>query len=180
MAALQGADGAFLLGEMAPHTFSAGQIDFPAGTPDPSDVFDGAVDLDASARRELLEETDVEAAETAVRRGWSVVFSPSRVACMKLMTLAVDAEEAKARNDAFLAMDRHAEFTRMHVVRGLDDIDQRRMPASWRPTSAPPSRGKAPRDSSGSRDASPRRRSSLSPGRHDRPSTHLPPRRFRA
>ncbi len=33
MAALRGADGAFLLGEMAPHTFSAGQIYFRAGTP---------------------------------------------------------------------------------------------------------------------------------------------------
>jgi hypothetical protein len=36
MAALRGADGAFLLGEMAPHTTNGGQIYFLAGTPDPS------------------------------------------------------------------------------------------------------------------------------------------------
>ena len=88
MAALRGADGAFLLGEMAHHTFNAGQIYFPAGTPDPADVFDGRVDLEASARRELLEETGRRApTETNVAPGWTLVFTPQRIACMKLMTL---------------------------------------------------------------------------------------------
>jgi hypothetical protein len=36
MAALRGADGAFLLGEMAPHTVNGGQTYFPAGTPEAS------------------------------------------------------------------------------------------------------------------------------------------------
>ncbi len=129
MAALQGAEGAFLLGEMAAHTFNAGQIYFPAGTPDPTDVFDGTVDLDASARRELLEETGVTAAEAAIRRGWTVVFARQRVACMKLMTLSIVADEAKARIEAFLARDPHAELTRIHVVRSPDDIDEARTPA---------------------------------------------------
>ncbi len=128
MAALRSAEGAFLLGEMAPHTMSGGQIYFPAGTPDPSDVFDGKVDLEASARRELLEETGVMAAEAIVRRGWTVVFAPQRIACMKLMTLASTADEAKERIDAFLALDPHAEFSSMHIVRGPDDIDEERTP----------------------------------------------------
>ncbi len=128
MAALRSAEGAFLLGEMAPHTMSGGQIYFPAGTPDPSDVFDGKVDLEASARRELLEETGVMAADAIVRRGWTVVFAPQRIACMKLMTLASTADEAKERIDAFLALDPHAEFSSMHIVRGPDDIDEERTP----------------------------------------------------
>ena len=66
MAALRSDDGAFLLGEMAHHTYNAGQIYFPAGTPDPDDVFDDRVDLEASARRELLEETGLLAAETNI------------------------------------------------------------------------------------------------------------------
>jgi 8-oxo-dGTP pyrophosphatase MutT (NUDIX family) len=128
MAALRTADGAFLLGEMAQHTFSAGQIYFPAGTPDPSDVFDGEVDLDASARRELLEETGIEAEETIVAPGWTLVFTPQRIACMKLMTLPVPAARVKTRIEAYLARDPHAEFSRVHVIRGPRDIDEARVP----------------------------------------------------
>jgi hypothetical protein len=128
MAALRGADGAFLIGEMASHTFSAGQIYFPAGAPDPTDVFDGTVDLEASARRELFEETGVQAGETTMAPGWTLVFTPQRIACMKMMTLAVPAARAKARIDAFLARDPHAEFSRMHIVRSPRDIDEQRVP----------------------------------------------------
>ena len=77
MAALRSDDGAFLLGEMAHHTYNAGQIYFPAGTPDPDDVFDDRVDLEASARRELLEETGLLAAETNVAPSWTVVVTSS-------------------------------------------------------------------------------------------------------
>lgn len=128
MAALRSADGAFLLGEMARHTFNAGQIYFPAGTPDPTDIFDGKVDLEASARRELLEETGVSADEAIIAPGWTLVFTPQRIACMKLMTLAAPAAEAKATIEAYLAGDPHAEFSRMHVVRGPRDIDGARVP----------------------------------------------------
>jgi hypothetical protein len=47
---------------------------------------------------------------------------------MKAMTLPMPAEEAKARIDAFLALDPQAELTRMHVVRRLGDIDRARTP----------------------------------------------------
>ena len=128
MAALRGADGAFLLGEMAPHTYSAGEIYFPAGTPDPNDIVDGRVDLEASVRRELVEETGIEAAETAIAPGWTLVFAPQRIACMKLMTLPVPATRAKARIDGFLASDPLAELSRMHIVRAPRDIDDARVP----------------------------------------------------
>ena len=110
------------------HTFNAGQIYFPAGAPDPTDVFDGRVDLEASAGRELFEETGVKAGETAIAPGWTLVFTPQRIACMKLMTLAVPAARAKARIDAHLACDPHTEFLRMHIVRSPRDIDESRVP----------------------------------------------------
>jgi 8-oxo-dGTP pyrophosphatase MutT (NUDIX family) len=129
MAALRSVDGAFVLGEMAHHTFNAGQIYFPAGTPDPSDIFEGKVDLEASARRELLEETGVSADEASVAPGWTLVFTPRRIACMKPMTLAATAAEVKARIEAYLARDPHAEFSRIHIIRGPRDIDASRVPA---------------------------------------------------
>ena len=128
MAALRSADGAFLLGEMAPHTANAGKTYFPAGTPDLNDVFDGKVDLGASARRELMEETGVSAEGLAIRDGWTVVFAERRVACMKAATLPMPAEEARAQIDAFLALDPEAELKRMHIVRRPGDIDRARTP----------------------------------------------------
>jgi 8-oxo-dGTP pyrophosphatase MutT (NUDIX family) len=128
MAALVGSDGAFLLGEMAAHTASAGAIYFPAGTPDPGDVFAGRVDLTASATRELKEETGLETHEVAYGPAWTLVYAPPRIAAMKIMRLAAPAEAIKARVDAFLADDPDAELARMHIVRGPQDIDQRRSP----------------------------------------------------
>jgi ADP-ribose pyrophosphatase YjhB (NUDIX family) len=122
MAALRGADGAFLLGEMAAHTASAGAIYFPAGTPDRHDVFGDVVDLEASAKRELFEETGLAAEDAEIAPGWIVVRARGRVACMKPMRLAVTAEAAKARIDAWLAADPDAEFARMHIVRSEADF----------------------------------------------------------
>src|SRR5436190_1150363 len=50
--ALRAADGAFVLGRMAPHTANAGRVYFPAGTPDLDDIVGGSVDLAASVLRE--------------------------------------------------------------------------------------------------------------------------------
>jgi 8-oxo-dGTP pyrophosphatase MutT (NUDIX family) len=129
MAALKSADGAFLLGEMAPHTANAGRIYFPSGTPDPSDVIGVRVDLAASARRELHEETGLSAEDVDVSPDWRVVFDGSKIACMKPMTLPLPAEDAKARIEAFLACDPHAELSRIHVVRRPEDLDRARMPS---------------------------------------------------
>jgi len=128
MAALVGADGAFLLGEMAAHTANAGATYFPAGTPDPNDVFDGKVDLAASALRELKEETGIVADEVASDPGWTVVYAPPRIACLKIMRLSEPAAAVKARVEAFLAADRNAELACMRVVRGPADFDRSRAP----------------------------------------------------
>lgn len=117
MAALRGADGAFILGEMAAHTASAGAVYFPAGTPDPSDVFGDTVDLTASVRRELQEETGLVAAPEDIAPGWTLVRAPGRVACMKPIRLREAADAAKARIEAALAKEARPEFCAIHLVR---------------------------------------------------------------
>src|SRR6516225_5365336 len=66
-AAILTADGAFLLGEMGAHTFNAGTIYFPCGTPDPKDIVGNKVDLALSVGRELHEETGLHVTEFASR-----------------------------------------------------------------------------------------------------------------
>jgi 8-oxo-dGTP pyrophosphatase MutT (NUDIX family) len=127
-AALVSQDGAFLLGEMAAHTIAAGAIYFPCGTPDPKDVFAGRVDLGESATRELEEETGVAEREAVADPTWTLVYAPPRIACIKVMRLAASAEAIKARVDAFIAADPDAELAAMHIVRGPEDIDERRSP----------------------------------------------------
>jgi 8-oxo-dGTP pyrophosphatase MutT (NUDIX family) len=121
MAALQGSDGAFLLGEMASHTSNAGAIYFPGGTPDRQDVFGERVDLTASVTRELEEETGISARETSYGASWIVVHAPPRMACIKIMRLEAPASTAKARIEEFLARDPRAELSAVHVVGSVDD-----------------------------------------------------------
>jgi 8-oxo-dGTP pyrophosphatase MutT (NUDIX family) len=127
MAALQSSDGAYLLGEMSDHTANAGAIYFAAGTPDPSDVFDGRVDLLASVVRELAEETGLQASDLVVAEDWIVVDAPPRIACLKPVKAGEDAATLKARIEAYLAREEKPELKRMHIVRSPADIDEKHM-----------------------------------------------------
>jgi 8-oxo-dGTP pyrophosphatase MutT (NUDIX family) len=128
MAALESADGAYLLGEMADHTASAGAIYFAAGTPDRKDLFGDRVDLQASVLRELREETGLAPVDVVLAEGWTVVEAPPRIACLKRLRVAASAEELKTRIEAYLAGERQPELARMHIARSLGDIDEKRMP----------------------------------------------------
>lgn len=128
MAALRSADGAFLLGRMNDLTANSGKIYFPAGTPDPSDVRDGALDLEGSVSRELLEETGLGADEVDFAPGWTVVFEGPRIACMKLTRSRLRAAEIEARFQAFIALQAEPELVALHPVFSVRDLDEERMP----------------------------------------------------
>ena len=128
MAALRGADGAFLLGVMGEHTANAGRIYFPGGTPDLHDVTpEGRVDLAGSLRRELFEETGLKPGEVAIDDRWIVVEEGYRAAFLKPARLIWDAETARKR-----LLERHSEtdeeLADYFVVRQPSDIVEARTP----------------------------------------------------
>ncbi len=128
MAALRSRDGAWLLGEMGPHTMNSGRIYFAAGTPDRNDIFGDRVDLAASVAREMEEETGFTPDEAQASSGWRVVVDGQKIACMQERFLDLSAQEACAQAAKFIAADPEAELARLHAVRSLEDLDAERMP----------------------------------------------------
>jgi hypothetical protein len=128
MAALLSADGAFVLGRMSENTANAGKIYFAAGTPDLSDVKDGALDLEGSVARELLEETGIGPNEVSFAPGWTVVFEGPRIACMKITRSGLAASEINARFEEFRARQAEPELDALHPVFSVGDLNESRMP----------------------------------------------------
>ncbi|MEJ2433801.1 MAG: NUDIX hydrolase, partial [Pseudolabrys sp.] len=123
-AALLAADGAFLLGVMGLHTFHAGHIYFPCGTPDPTDIANGKVDLDFSVWRELEEETGLTAADVEREPGWTTVVDGGLIAQIKLLRARQDAESLRTRILAHLSREKQPELTDIRIVRGRDDFNE--------------------------------------------------------
>jgi 8-oxo-dGTP pyrophosphatase MutT (NUDIX family) len=126
--ALRSADGAFLLGEMASHTANAGRIYFPCGTPDPSDIVAGKLDLAGSLRRELAEETGLAIDELAAEPGWHLVRDGGFLAALKCATAREDAAALRERILRHLASEARPELSDIHIVRGPADLDDARTP----------------------------------------------------
>lgn len=129
LAAIEGADGAFVLGVMGPKTAVPGQTYFPGGTPDLSDVADGGrVDLDGQAMRELAEETGLEPRDVARDEGFVALYDGPRIAFMRRLVFAETGEELAGRIRGFLAAEREPELEDVLVVREERDITPRVVP----------------------------------------------------
>jgi 8-oxo-dGTP pyrophosphatase MutT (NUDIX family) len=120
--AVRASDGTFLLAQMAAHTANAGRIYFPCGTPDPSDIRDGAVDFDHSTGRELLEETGLDVAEFEAAPGWIIVEEPARVVAYKIVRAAESGDVLGQRVEQHLAKHSHSELAAVKLVRGPADL----------------------------------------------------------
>ena len=123
-AAVQSADGAFLLGIMGGHTFNAGQIYFPCGTPDPSDITaDSRVDFEFSVRRELQEETGLDATLLDAEPGWNVVFDRELIAAVRILRSPLPAEALRARIFETLKHQAQPELRGIYIARSVADFD---------------------------------------------------------
>lgn len=121
-AAVEGSDGAFVLGEMGDHTASAGAIYFPSGTPDPQDVKNGVLDLQGAALRELEEETGLTSDEIAEDGGWVLVRCGIYVALMRRLVFRDTGAELAARIRGFLAREETPELRAVRVVSEEADL----------------------------------------------------------
>jgi 8-oxo-dGTP pyrophosphatase MutT (NUDIX family) len=123
MGALLCNDGAFVLGEMGPHTSNAGRIYFPSGTPDPDDVRDGTVDIAGSVVRELAEETGLLPGDYRSDPHWHCINTGPAVAMMQLLRVDLPGADLRARIEANLAAQHEPELSAIHLVRGASDLN---------------------------------------------------------
>ena len=122
-AAIVAADGAFLLGVMGAHTANAGSIYFPCGTPGPEDIVDGKVDLEFSLRRELKEETGLDAADFTAEPGWTVAVDGSSIVAIKVLRSPLGAEALRARALEWMTREKQPELSDVRIVRNPSDFD---------------------------------------------------------
>ncbi|MGD9656508.1 MAG: NUDIX hydrolase [Methylocystis sp.] len=130
MPAVRARDGAFLLGEMGPSHSFAGQLYFPCGTPDPSDIVAGGhVDLSGSLARELAEETGLDAAEARAAANWTVVLDRQNVACIKSLDFDTPSQALASKVRAFLASESAPELADAHMISSPAALSDARLPA---------------------------------------------------
>lgn len=120
--AVEGADGAFVMGVMGDHTASAGRIYFAGGTPDPDDVRDGRLDLRGSALREMTEETGLSPEGGLEGDGWDLVEHGLYFGLMRRLKFPVSGAALAYAARAFLAREALPELKDMHVVAAEGDI----------------------------------------------------------
>ena len=121
--ALRSADGAFVLGEMAPQTANAGHIYFPCGTPDLDDIVGSQVDLAGSVRREIEEETGIGEDDYTPERGWYVILNGPRVALVRVLQARDDAATLRRRIEDSLARQAAPELAGIRLIGSAQDFE---------------------------------------------------------
>lgn len=117
-----GGDGALVYGVMGSTTANAGRIYPPGGSLEPDDArADGLVDVRRSIRRELAEETGLDAGDA--RPGPLLAsFDGTRVSIGEVFRFDASADEIAGRIRAFIAAEADPELDDVRVIRSLADL----------------------------------------------------------
>jgi 8-oxo-dGTP pyrophosphatase MutT (NUDIX family) len=121
-AAVVSRDGAALLGRMAPHTANAGQIYFPSGTPDLSDVTGRRVGVEGSIARELAEETGLRPPAVRPTARAFVARVGRTVAFVRRFDCDLDAEALETLVRGTLRAQPEPELDDIVLVRSTGDL----------------------------------------------------------
>jgi len=117
--------GALLFGVMGSATANAGKAYPPSGSLEPRDVLpDGRIDILASMRTELLEETGIDLRDAEEGRLFAV-FEGQRLAVVRTFRAAEDYSTLAARCRAHLESDSSPELDSIEAIRSTSQIDSR-------------------------------------------------------
>lgn len=124
-AIVRAADGGVLLVRAAAGTLCAGQTTFVTGFIDANDLrADGTLDLDASTRRELLEETGLGPAELQPEPGVVVAEAGPMVSLGKVYRSKLSAQALQARVTAFVRAQTAPELDGVAMLSHRSELDR--------------------------------------------------------
>ncbi len=125
---IRSAEGHVLLGRQGPGQLNSGRAYPPSGLIDGDDLHDGAIDIDASIARELVEETGLKPADLARVPGYIAAVSEWQVALAIEWRSPLAAEALRQRILGFINAEAQPELDDIVIVRQRSDIDARIMP----------------------------------------------------
>lgn len=122
-------DGGLMLARQRGGNLNSGLVYPPGGFMDPRDVADdGTIDLANSIRREIAEETGLDAAKLVQEPGYLVSRDGLQIAICGLFRAASTADDLQRQMDEGLANDPERELAEIIVVRRLADTEPLPMP----------------------------------------------------
>jgi 8-oxo-dGTP pyrophosphatase MutT (NUDIX family) len=113
---------------MGSHTVSAGRVYFAAGSFEPSDFFDGIVDIDYNMIREVREETGLDLGRAARGQRCHVLATQGGTVIFRRYRMAEPAETIVALIEEHVSKETEPEISGPVVIRSADDLPDGLMP----------------------------------------------------
>jgi 8-oxo-dGTP pyrophosphatase MutT (NUDIX family) len=115
-------DNALIAIRMAPHTANPGKIYCPAGSMDEHDIVDGYLDVDRNMRREVLEETGLDLAQSAADAALYATHGLNTVMIFRIFRFQESAEKLLAGIAEHIKHDPEPEISEALAIRSVDEV----------------------------------------------------------